>query len=292
MINKSLIVSKYIRRILLVALGGLFVLPIVFVFIASFKNESQIFSEAGLLSIFNLTEGAGLANYKNVIEQTPFLTYLTNSFIITSLSVALSTLVNSMAAYSLLRFPWVGKQCLLILLLALLIVPFEAVVLPLVFIVTQLPWVEYQNGSWSLIYSWFNSLHVQIIPELANPFFIFLFYQYFKSIPKDYEEAALIDGASIWKIFFTIVMPQAKPVIATVAILTFLRSWNAYLLPVLVANAQDVRPLMPGMQQFFSHSVDWGAVMAYASMTTLPVLIVFFALHKFLVDGVKAGVKR
>ncbi|WP_016955473.1 carbohydrate ABC transporter permease [Catenovulum agarivorans] len=292
MINKSLIVSKYIRRMLLVALGGLFVLPIVFVFVASFKNESQIFSEAGLLSIFNLTEGVGLANYKNVIEQTPFLTYLTNSFIITSLSVALSTLVNSMAAYSLLRFPWVGKQCLLILLLALLIVPFEAVVLPLVFIVTQLPWVEYQNGSWSLIYSWFNSLHVQIIPELANPFFIFLFYQYFKSIPKDYEEAALIDGASIWKIFFTIVMPQAKPVIATVAILTFLRSWNAYLLPVLVANAQDVRPLMPGMQQFFSHSVDWGAVMAYASMTTLPVLIVFFALHKYLVDAMKTGIKR
>ncbi|WP_160168530.1 carbohydrate ABC transporter permease [Catenovulum agarivorans] len=242
--------------------------------------------------MFDLTEGVGFQNYQKVIEHTPFLNYLTNSIVITLVSVVLGTLVNSMAAYSLLRFPWVGKQGILVLLLALLIVPFEAVVLPLVFIVTQLPWIEYQNGSWSLVYSWFNSLHVQIIPELANPFFIFLFYQYFKNIPKDYEEAALIDGASIWKIFFTIVMPMAKPVIAAVAILTFLRSWNAYLLPVLVANAQDVRPLMPGMQQFFSHSVDWGAVMAYASMTTLPVLIVFFALHKYLVDGLKTGVKR
>ncbi|WP_440905568.1 carbohydrate ABC transporter permease [Catenovulum sp. SX2] len=292
MTNKPLKLAKYIHRVLLLLISAVFVFPIVFVFIASFKSESQIFSDAGLLAMFDLTQGVGLENYTNVIEQTPFLTYLTNSIIITLFSVVLSTLVNAMAAYSLLRFPWVGKQSVLVLLLALLIVPFEAVVLPLVFIVTQLPWIEYQNGSWSMVYSWFNSLHVQIIPELANPFFIFLFYQYFKGIPKDYEEAALIDGASIWKTFFSIVMPMAKPVIATVAILTFLRSWNAYLLPVLVANAQDVRPLMTGMQQFFSHSVDWGAVMAYASMTSIPVLIVFFALHKFLVDGVKAGVKR
>ncbi|MER2493186.1 carbohydrate ABC transporter permease [Catenovulum sediminis] len=283
---------KLIKTASLFALGVIFVLPILFVFFASFKNESQIFSDAGFFNMFNLFEGVGLKNYQTVLQTTPFTTYLLNSLIITSISVVLTTLINSMAAYALLRFPWASKQLLILGLLALLIVPFEAIVLPLVFIVTQLPWIEYQNESWQVVYSWFNSLHVQIIPELANPFFIFLFYQFFKSLPKDYEEAALLDGASIWQIFFKIVLPMSKPVLAAVLILTFLRSWNAYLLPVLVANAESVRPLMPGMQQFFHHSVDWGAVMAYASMITLPVFVVFIALHKYLISSIQAGMKQ
>ncbi|MCU4677021.1 carbohydrate ABC transporter permease [Catenovulum sp. 2E275] len=283
---------QVIKWIVLGLLAVLFVSPLLFMLAASFKSDQQIFTQQNIAQSFNPFNGVGLANYQYVFEHTPFFTYLMNSVIITTCSVVLSVLVNSMAAYSLLRFPWRHKQVLLLGLLALLIIPFEAIVLPLVFVVTNLPWLAFENGEFSLSFSWFNSLQVQIIPELANPFFIYLIYQYLKNIPKDYEEAALLDGASIWKIYFSIVLPLAKPILATVAILTFLRSWNAYLLPVLVAQAQEVRPLMPGMQQFFGHSTSWGAIMAYASLISLPVLILFCILQKYFVSGIQGGIRR
>ncbi len=282
---------KWCKWSLLSLVALTFISPLLFMFVASFKSDSQIFSQQGILQTFNPFNGVGLENYRTVFRDTPFVNYLTNSLIVTLFSVVFSVLVNSMAAYALLRFPWHHKHFIFTCLLALLVIPFEAIVLPLVFIVTNLPWLSIEGGQLNLTLSWFNSLHVQIIPELANPFFIYLIYAYLKSLPKDYEEAALLEGVSIWKIYFFVVMPMAKPVLATVAILTFLRSWNAYLLPILVAQAEAVRPLMPGMQQFFGHSTSWGAIMAYATLITLPVLGVFCLLQKYFVSGIQGGIK-
>ena len=158
--------------------------------------------------------------------------------------------------------------------------------------VSNLPWIGLENGSLIVRHSWFNSLHVQIIPFIANAFCIFLFYQFFKDIPKELDEAAKMDGAGIWRIYFSIILPNSKPVIATSTIILFLYMWNQYLWPILVIQGQDTRPVMLGIQQFFGHTKSWGQIMAYATLITLPVLVVFLIFQrKFVQSVMQAGLK-
>jgi multiple sugar transport system permease protein len=152
--------------------------------------------------------------------------------------------------------------------------------------VNKLPWF---GGATT----WLDSYHVQIIPFIADAFSIFLFYQFFVNIPKDLEEAALIDGASLFGIFRKIVLPLSKPIFATVAILQALASWNRFLWPLLVTRGPDVRPLTVGIQSFFGQDPRlWGDLMAFASMITIPVLIVFLLFQKWFVRSVAStGIK-
>ena len=127
---------------------------------------------------------------------------------------------------------------------------------------------------------------------VANAFSIFLFYQFFRDIPKDFDEAAAIDGATPWQIYWKVIVPMSGPVFATVAILQFLNMWNQYLWPIMVVQGEAARPLQPGIQQFFGTQTEWGEIMAYASMVTIPVLIVFLLFQKkFVRSMASAGVK-
>jgi multiple sugar transport system permease protein len=187
--------------------------------------------------------------------------------------------VNSLIAYALARLRFKGRGVLLTVIIALIIIPLEAVVVPLLLIVNRFGWLE--------------SYHVQIIPFIADPFSIFLFYQFFIGLPKDMEEAALVDGASLFGIYWRIVLPLSRPVFATVAILQFLVHWNDFLWPLMVTRAETYRPLMVAIQQFFSQDPKvWGDIMAFASMITIPVLLVFLLFQKWFVQSVATtGVK-
>ena len=141
-------------------------------------------------------------------------------------------------------------------------------------------------------FGWLNSYQVQIIPFVAHAFSIFLFTQYFSTIPKSLDEAARIDGAGWFTIYRKIVVPLAGPAFATVAILTFLPAWNSYLWPLMVVQEESLRPVMVGMQYFFQLNPAWGEVMAYTTLITLPVLIVFLSFQRAFVSSVAAsGVK-
>jgi multiple sugar transport system permease protein len=158
-------------------------------------------------------------------------------------------------------------------------------------LVSELPWIGWDGGL-VIENTWLNSYHVQILPLVANPFFIFLFISFFKDIPKDFDEAAAIDGATPMQIYWKIIVPMAKPVFATVAILQFLGGWNQYLFPVLFTQSEGVRPVMLGIQQFFGNNTEWGEVMAYATLITLPVLVVFLIFQRQFVQSMAgAGVK-
>jgi multiple sugar transport system permease protein len=134
---------------------------------------------------------------------------------------------------------------------------------------------------------------VQIIPFIADAFSIFLFYQFFINIPKELEEAALVDGASRVRIYWQVVVPLSKPVFATVAILTALANWNRFMWPLMVTRGIDVRPLTVGMQTFFGQDPRiWGDLLAFASLITIPVLIVFLIFQKWFVQSVAStGIK-
>lgn len=276
------------RLALMVVLAFFFLFPVVFMLVSSLKPDQQLLADTGSIQAFLPVGNISLDNYFGVFERVPALRFLFNSLLVTGLTVTLGLFVNSLAGFAISRMRWRGQSLVLTLIIATLIVPFETIAIPLLLLVSKLPWI----GVDGFQIGWLNSYQVQIIPFIANAFSIFLFVQYFKSLPKEIDEAAKVDGASWFQIYRRIIMPLSGPVIATVAILTFLPVWNAYLWPLMVTQSEDIRPVMVGVQYFFQLNVAWGEVMAYLSMITLPVLVIFLALQRAFIESIAAsGVK-
>jgi len=271
--------------ILRIALCLVFGLPLVFMIVSSFKPDLQIFADLGTWKAFLPIGTMNLDNYLGVFGRVPFATFLMNSVLISVSTVALGLVVNSMAAFALSRITFRGHKVVLGVILATLIVPFETMALPLLWWVNTIPYFDGSQG-------WLDTYAVQIVPFAANAFSIYLFYQYFDSIPKELDEAARVDGAGWFRIYRSIIMPLAGPAIATVSILTFLPAWNSYLWPLMVVQTESLRPAMVGIDYFKQLNVSWGQIMAYASMITLPVLVMFIAFQRAFINSIaSSGVK-
>jgi multiple sugar transport system permease protein len=290
-VHSSVHLRKVIERIvtygIMILLAIFFLFPIVFMLVSSIKeNELQVVADMSTLKAFLPVGQLGFQNYKDVFSSLDFGHLMFNSVFVMLTTVILGLFVNSMIAYALARLHFKGKQLLLSVIISLIIIPFEAVAVPLLVIVNHLPWF---GG----VSTWLDSYHVQIIPFIADAFSIFLFYQFFVNIPKDLEEAALIDGASLFGIYWKIVIPLSKPIFATVAILQALASWNRFMWPLMVTRGMDVRPLTVGIQSYFGQDPRlWGDLMAFASLITIPVLIVFLLFQKWFVRSVAStGIK-
>lgn len=274
------------------ALAVFFLFPLVFMFVSSLKPDSQILTDVTSLRAFLPVGDVSLDNYGDVFDRVPVARFLFNSVLVTVLIVGLGLIVNSMCGFALSRLEWRGRGLVLGLVIATLIVPFETIAVPMVYWVSKLPTLVVEGGILKYDFGWLNSYHVQIVPFIANAFSIFLFTQYFSTIPKSLDEAARIDGAGWFTIYRRIIVPLAGPAFATVAILTFLPAWNQYLWPLMVVQQEELRPVMVGMQYFFQLNTAWGEVMAYTSLITLPVLVVFLSFQRAFVSSVAAsGVK-
>ncbi|WP_396126352.1 carbohydrate ABC transporter permease [Cellulomonas sp. NS3] len=273
-------------------LALVFALPLLFMFVSSFKPDLQIFADLTSWRAFVPVGALTLENYAGVFERVPFARFLLNSVGIAAITVVLGLVVNSMAAFALSRLRWRGQQLALTAIIATLIVPFETLALPLVWWVNKLPWLEVNGFSLAMTTGWLDTYRVQVLPFVANAFSIYLFYQYFSSIPKDLDEAARMDGAGWFSIYRRVIMPLSGPAIATVAILTFLPAWNSYLWPLMVVQTEELRPVMVGIQYFFQLNVSWGQIMAYASMITVPILALFLAFQRSFINSIaSSGVK-
>ena len=227
-----------------------------------------------------------------MFDTVPAGRFLINSIVISTLTVVLGLFVNSLAAFALQRMRWRGRSVVLSLVIATLVVPFETFALPLVWWVNKLPWPVIQDGQLLYAVGWLDSYHVQILPFIANAFSIFLFYSYFQTIPKELDEAAKIDGAGWFRIYRTVIMPLSGPAIATVSILTFLPAWNQFLWPLMVVQSENLRPVMVGISYFKQLDIAWGPMMAYASLITIPVLVLFLAFQrKFIGSVASSGIK-
>ena len=269
-----------VNYFLLAALGFFFLFPIVFMIVSSLKNnEFQVLQDMSSLWAFLPRGEVGIQNYQDVFAQMPFARFLFNSVFIVGTLVICGLFVNSLIAYALARLEFKGKGILLAIVISLIIVPFEAVAVPLLLVVNRFGWLE--------------SYHVQIVPFIADALSVFLFYQFFIGLPKEIERAAMVDGASPLRIYWSIILPLSRPVFATVAILQFLMRWGDFLWPLMVTRGESYRPLPVAMQQFYSQDPKmWGDVMAFAAMITIPVLIVFLLFQKWFVRSVaSAGVK-
>lgn len=264
-----------------------FLFPLAFMIASAFKgDEAQLLDDMSSLKAFLPYGELSLKNFRDVLERTPFVRALGNSLFTVGVTVVLGLLVNSMLAYALARFRFAGRGLLISMIVALIIIPFEAVAVPLLLLVNQLPW-------WDGSVGWLDSYRVQIIPFIAHAFSVYLFYQFFISLPKDLEEAALMDGASRWRIYWSIVLPLSKPVIATVAVLQLLARWGDLLWPVMVVRGDEFATLPLAMQTFFGQFPrQWGDVMAFAAMATVPTLLLFVFFQRWFVrSAVSSAIK-
>ncbi|MES9975574.1 MAG: carbohydrate ABC transporter permease, partial [Candidatus Thiodiazotropha sp.] len=261
--------SVLLSYLLLGGMAALFIVPLLMMFIGSLKPDQSILLEAGSLAAF-LPSDVSLQNYADVFRRSDFLRYFFNSLFITGCIVSSGLLVNSMAAYAFARLQWRGRDLLFNLVLALMILPFEAIAIPLFYGASMLGLRD--------------SYSIQIVPFIANAFAIYLFYSFFIGMPKELEEAARLDGASTLRIFFSIIMPNAKPVFASVAILTFLTWWGSYLWPMMVTIGPSVRPLPVAIASFFTlPPLNWGDILAFGVMMVLPVLLLFIIFQRWFV---------
>ena len=268
-------ISALFGGVAAIVLALLFVAPVVMMLVGSFKPDARVLVEAGSLAAFD-PRGGSLQNYFDVLQRCDFLHFFANSLLVTGSIVGSGLLVNSLAAYAFARLTWRGRNLLFALVLALMILPFEAIAVPLFYAVS--------------ILGLRDSYAALILPFVADAFSIVLFYSFFIGLPKELEEAARLDGASPLRTFFSIIVPNSKPVFASVAILSFLTWWGAYLWPLLVTIGPRVRPLPVAIASFYTlPPLQWGDILAFGVMMVAPVLLVFLIFQRWFVRGVAAA---
>jgi multiple sugar transport system permease protein len=272
------LLSRLLLYLGLLALTLLFVAPVLFMFSGSFKPESQVLTGAGHWRAFIPTDW-GLHNYRDVFQRVDFTRYMLNSLFITTAVVVLGLVVNSLAGYAFARLSWRGSRWWFALVLAILILPLEAIAVPLFYEVTR--------------FGWRDTYLVQILPFVANAFSIYLFHTFFLGLPRELEEAARLDGAGSLRTFVMIIVPNSKPVFASVTILSFLTQWSVYLWPLMVTSSERVRPLPLAIATFYTlPPLQWGDIFAFGVMMVLPILLVFLFFQRWFIRGVvSTGIK-
>jgi len=249
----------------------IFVLPIILLFITSFKPESEIIHFKNVLP-----NDWTVANYAEVldnVEEIPMARWFFNSVFVSSMITALVLFVDSLAAYALARLNLPGGKYVLILIIASLMIPLQMLLVPVYLILNWLGWLD--------------TYLALIIPAASGAFGVFLLHQFFKSIPKEYEEAAAIDGCSKWGIYWRIILPMSKPALATLGIFVFVGSWNDFLNPLVFLDSVDKYTLPVGIALFqTSYVIEYGITLAASAIATLPVLIIFLLFQKHIIEGI------
>ncbi|HLL63706.1 MAG TPA: carbohydrate ABC transporter permease [Propionibacteriaceae bacterium] len=256
----------------------LVVIPLLWVLMSSFKTSSEIFA-----SPFALPQDWNFTNYRNAWTTAGIGSFFFNSVIVVFGALALTMLFGSMSAYVLARFTFPGSRLLYYLMLAGLTFPVFLAIVPLFFVLRGMGLLNTLPG---LIVTY---------AAFAFPFTVFFLYAFFRTLSKSIAEAAAMDGAGEWRIFFQIMLPMARPGLATVAILNFVGLWNQFLLPVALNTNPENYVLTQGMASFASqagYSVDFGALFAAVVITVVPVLIVYLIFQRQLQGSVSQGTNK
>ncbi len=277
------------RYVVLVLVALVFLFPLVFMVMSSFKPDQQLMADTASFRAFLPVGDVSLDNYFDAFKRAPIGQFMFNSVMVTMVTVSLSILICSLAAFSFVYLDWTGRNLLLTIILATLIIPFETIAIPLLLMVSHLPWLGADGIEWG----WLNTYRVQIIPWIVDALTIFLFVQYFKDLPRELIEAARVEGASWLQVYRKIVMPLSGPILATAAILKSLKMYNEqYLWPKIVVQDEAHRPIMVGLGYFFQLNVAWGELMAYLTLISVPVLLFYLFMQRaFIASIASTGVK-
>lgn len=270
--NKLKKVNKVLIYILALFLCFVFVMPVLWVTLSSFKSAGELFSWP---PSFLPKEGT-LANYQSAAASGDFVQFFKNTTFVAVTATALTVIINTMAGYVFAKYNFKGDRILFAMVISTLMVPLEVIMIPIfrVIVATNL----YDN-LWGLI-----------IPAAASPTAVFLVRQYYLGIDSSIMEAARIDGASELKIFTTVMLPLAKPVLAVLTIISFMWRWNDYLWPKIIVSSKRNFTLQLALANFSGeYSIDWSSLLAMSVISMIPVLLVFFIFQNQIIGGMTSG---
>ncbi len=264
--------GRWFGAAVIVASGAMMVLPFLWTLSTSLTPGDEVLQLPPQLIPANPTLDA----YRELTEVMPFGRMLLNSVIVTVVIVVGQVVTSALAGYGLARFEFRGRQALLLLFLATLMVPAQVTIVPLFIGMSRLDQL--------------NTLHALALPMIASAFGVFLFRQYFMQMPASLEEAAALDGANPWRTFWSVALPYARPAVATFGILAFMAAWNAYLWPLFVARDEAAMTLPVGLASLHGRfQTDWNLVMAGSVVTVVPVIVVFAIVQRHISTGLLLG---
>jgi ABC-type glycerol-3-phosphate transport system permease component len=263
------------------AVALVFLLPLLWMLHASFRPESAVF-EGGFRALLSV-RGLGVDHYVAAWRRAALGVGLLNSFLQVAGILGLGLLCNSLAAFALARLEFPGRRLVFGLVLALLILPVEVLVVPLLLTVRDL----------GLVGGHGRTLAALILPFAVKAFNIYFLRQHFLALPRDLEEAAVVDGAGPFRIYWSVALPAIRPALATVVVLDVLTHWSDFIWPLVVCTRAETRTVQISLANLFTQPpIQWGAILACAVMVTLPVLLVFRLAQRHVVaSNLGAGIK-
>ncbi len=275
------IVKKTLFYLLASIVALQFLLPLIWMILSSFKIDEVIYKDMG--TIFAFVPRLSDLSFESYVELLGFYNIFKNvgnSLIYASITVIVGLTINSLAGYALARFRFPFKDWILIFIIALMIVPIEATILPLFLVVNEMGLI--------------NTIPGYLLPFIINVMNIFLFRQHFLSFPGELIESGKIDGLSEVGCFFRIVMPSSLNMYITVGILTFLASWNDFLWPVMALSNADLMPIQVALNAVFAdtYNIFTSHMMAALTIVTIPIVILYIIFQKYIVEGsMQSGIK-
>ena len=261
---------------LLIAFGAIVALPFFWLVSTSLKAPGQLFK----LPIEWIPNPFMWSNYPRATTYIPFFTYFGNTLYIAGFNVVANVISSSLVAYGFSRINWPGRNAVFIVLVSTLILPFAVTLIPTFIVFRNLGWIGTPNPL--------------TIPALtANAFHVFLLRQFFMTIPQELSQAAKIDGASEFQIYWRLILPLAKPALAVVALFTFIGSWNDFLGPLIYLTKKETFTLSLGLYGFLTRSGNqWGLLMAAVTIMISPVIVLFFLAQRTFIEGITlTGIK-
>jgi multiple sugar transport system permease protein len=274
--KKTASVRTIIVYLLLLSGCVLFMAPLLWMVSTSLKGEVGLFD----LPPKWIPEIIQWSNYKNAVTSFPFVKYSTNTIFITALSMIGAVFSSSIVAYAFAKLRWPGRNVWFIVLLATMMLPFQVTMIPVFILYKHLGWLD--------------TYLPLIVPSFCGgAFYIFLLRQFFLTIPMELSEAATIDGCPEFKIFWKIFLPLSKPALATLAIFSFMGTWNDFLGPLIYLNDPAKFTLALGLRTFQQqHGTRWNVMMAASILVMLPTIVIFFTCQRYFIEGITlTGIK-
>ncbi|QUQ65557.1 carbohydrate ABC transporter permease [Kutzneria sp. CA-103260] len=259
-------------HLLLAPLALLFVIPLVWLVLSSVMSDAEINRFPPAL----WPAGIDLGGFRYVLANALFPTWFGNSLIVSAVTVVANLLFGALGGYAFARMRFTGSRALLATMLATMAIPFQLTMIPTFLVMKWLGLID--------------SLGALIVPSLVTPLSVFLLRQFFLSLPRELEEAAWIDGCSRLRVLFRIVLPLSRPALSTVAVLTFLSTWNDLTWPLIAINHDSHYTLQLGLTTFQGlHHTQWSAVMAGNLITVLPVLLAFLGAQRAFIQSITSS---
>ncbi|MCX7018267.1 MAG: carbohydrate ABC transporter permease [bacterium] len=259
-----------LARYLLLTIGGIaFAVPLFWMVSTSLKPDTELFSGA------LWPRSPMWSNYERAVQSFPFMRYGANTVLLTMINIIGCVISSAMAGYAFSRLRWPGRDAIFFVLLSTMMIPPQVTMIP-VFLLFR--WL-----------GWYNTYLPLTVPAFLGgaAFFIFLMRQFFRTLPRDLEEAARIDGCSQLRIFWSVMLPLTKPALATVGIFTFVGVWNDFMTPLIYLSDGNLYTLALGLQSFVTESLtEWNLMMAASTLVLIPLLALFFFAQRYFVEGI------